>query len=180
MDLKDFVGELEVKNPLIGKGLRDKLAISETRLDDEMRAQPSLAFLVGAALSRAQKQYERLKRASDLVRASLSKEVRAEASANGEKITEPAIVSEVEINPLMRRVEELVIDAKEVLAICKSMNDAFDQRSRMISQLAKRQSEEAALASFYARASEGAGQSGARDARLSAALGKKIETTNKQ
>ncbi len=174
MNLDDFVNEIEVRNPLLNKGLKDKLAISENRLDDEMRAQPSLAFIVGAALGQAQKQYERLKRSADLVRASLSKEVRLQAQQDGEKITEPAIVSEVDMHPLMNRIEELVIDAREVLSICKSMNEAFDQRSRMISQLAKRQADELALTSFYARAGSGSNteSSDGRDPRMKRALGK--------
>lgn len=148
-DLKDFVSELSVRNPLSGKEMRKKLAISDKQLDGEMRGQPSLSFLAGVAHSQAQKQHERLKRAAEIVRSSLAKEVRKQALDDGDKKTEPAIAAEVETHPLMRRVEDMVIDAKEVLGICKSMNEAFDQRSRMISQLAKRESEQLSLEGYH-------------------------------
>lgn len=148
-DIKDFVNDLSVRNPLKGKGMREKLSINEKQLDEEMRGQPALAFLAGAAHSQAQKQHERLKRAAEVVRSSLAKEVRKTALDSQEKITEPAIAAEVEVHPIMRRVEDMVIDAKEVLGICKSMNEAFDQRSRMISQLAKRESERLSLESYH-------------------------------
>jgi len=171
-DLKEFVSELAVRNPLTGKEMRSKLSISDKRLDEEMRGQPSLAFLAGVAHSQAQKQHERLKRAAEIVRSSLAKEVRKQALDSGDKKTEPAIAAEVETHPLMRKVEDLVIDAKEVLGICKSMNEAFDQRSRMISQLAKRESEQLSLEGYHSAPKK---DRGAAASRIQKATGMNVE-----
>lgn len=123
--VRDFIDAAELK--------RD-LAYSPNNLTDAMMQQASMFSHYGVLAAEAAKQTDVVKMLLENTEAAVSKLIRDEIAAAGDKVTEPAVAARIARHPRVVAMKKAVNEAKRVESIGKTAVEAFRHRRDMLVQ----------------------------------------------
>lgn len=115
--------------------LKDGLKIDVNNLDIELVDQPNRFFHAGQQYSLAVSRRDRKDTELDILKAVLDKEIREDADANGDKITEAQIKAAIQRDKEHRQLTKQYLDAKQEAEEWQSLRDSYQQRSYVLKDL---------------------------------------------
>lgn len=124
--------------------LRSKLKIDEHALEIELKNYPNYVDDVGQAHVLAISDRDEAKQALDEIEAKVDSEIRSEAVAAGDKITEKDVESQKRLDPKVKAANRKFLDLKLEAAQWGVLKEAVEKRSYALSKLV-----DLYLASYY-------------------------------
>lgn len=113
----------------------DNLRFDRDALDDALMGQPDLFYRVSTELAMAISRRDGLKLQLEQDIAELDKQIRRKADDAGDKITEKAILSEIEVAPKIIDAKRRMGDASLTVAKLSALKEAYQQRSYAIKDM---------------------------------------------
>jgi hypothetical protein len=133
---------MEIRNFINPDQAMRQLAVDEMNLNDSFVKQAGHFSFYAAKHAQAERQEHRAKFNIEIQEATIDKELRQEARANKEKITETQITRLITLRPEYQDALNDHIEAKQISNVCKSVAESFRQKRDMLIQLGADQREE--------------------------------------
>lgn len=127
-----FTEPADLGNVEVTKYLKECVTIEPLALEEEFIRVPADLAYWGAAFADAQKQAALAKLNRDQVEAAVDAEIRSEAAALGEKVTEKVVAGRVQADSRMQAVELALIDAEANSSRAKAFCDAVRAKRDMV------------------------------------------------
>lgn len=134
--------EAKVKTFIRQSELSEDISFSQNNLDSAMMSQPSMFSRYSMVAAKAALQADTFKVALERIEATIDKELRDAAIADGVKTTESGITKSTKLDPRYAKAVQDYNEAKMVAAATKSTTEAFSQRRDMLIQIGKDQRED--------------------------------------
>lgn len=109
--------------------LKAALKVSKHNLDTHFEEQAQLNSTIGEEHEKALRARDLAKQELDELSAEIDAELRADATAAGEKVTETALKNRITLDPRMRKLERRVLDLNLEVGRWASLRESFRQRS---------------------------------------------------
>lgn len=115
--------------------LRKGLKIDVDSLDEELVTQPDRYDRAGRNYARVISRRDKKDNELEVLKATLDKEIREQAAADEEKITEPQIKQSIQRDPDYIKVQGEYFDLKRQASEFESLRDAYKQRAYILGNL---------------------------------------------
>lgn len=115
--------------------LEAKLRIDEHALDVALREQPDLVYAVSQQLALAISERDQAKLELEEQEAETAIDLREDAEANDEKITDKSVEAQVKADPSVQRLAKTFIKSKAEAAKWAALQEAYEQRSYALNKL---------------------------------------------
>lgn len=114
------------------------LSIDPLKLEVEWMNHPGVYGYWAEVLAETQSEYDEVKSAFDVTKATISQEIRENPSDFGlNKLTEAAIIDALPLDPRMKKAVSNVNAAKKKVALAKAAVDALEHKKRALTILAE-------------------------------------------
>lgn len=107
-------------------------SIDDTNLNAEFVRQPGLIYHYVSQQARAERQHSELKLRLEATEAQVATNVRKQALADGEKLTADMVKERVRLHPTVVKIEQQLIAAREVEAVCKAIVEGIRHKRDML------------------------------------------------
>lgn len=119
----------------MGYDIQADVTIDQLRLDREWVKQPKLFLHYSEALAKARTKMDRAKDNVDFVKADLDGIVRDDMNANGVKITEASVQSNISIHPDMQAALLSLADARDEVNMMQAAVSALEHKKYALQNL---------------------------------------------
>lgn len=127
---------MERNKPTVSReDLRDQLSIDKDDLDSSLVQQPDLYYHVAECFSEAVANRDSAKLDLDQAMAGLDEQLRQEAAAREEKITETLLQRRITTNPRIQEIERNFLRLRAEVDKWQALKEAYQQRSFMLREL---------------------------------------------
>lgn len=117
--------------------LKRDVTISPTDLDNDMIRHSALYVHYAAQTVNARHQYDRTKRAAEVLEAQLDAAYRARANDEGKKTTEAQLKNQIAGDPRYVEMQQKLIDAHSIWKLADVAENAFLQRKDLLLEVAR-------------------------------------------